>query len=439
VKRGARNVLLATNGEENFLPLVTSFVEKAALCFGLGRNEALELTLAAEEIFIHLCRVVMPKAGPLEIHCSSGGYCVQADFSFRADELDLRAFNLTTAISLEDESEFDGMGLVIASRSVDRFRLSREKGQHVRLCLVKEKSYPLLEEDPPAAGRPLTEFVTRSPTPEEVKFITRLARSCYPGQLLSDYFQYPGKLVDMIGSGEYQAVAAVGPAGELGGAMLWHWIGHQTVECFGPYVFNQDPESAIPESLVEGCIGAIARTHAVGLLNTRPTPQLPEHHFEKLGTLTVHSNDGSSMPLQAWFRLMREDTGCVVWVHADLQDFIQGEYRRLVLPREVRPAQNAGESRSRHSVISAEFDRLQGRVILRPMWPGGDCEENIAEHVRLLRQELIPNIFFTMDLGQAWQADFAPGLLRNAFVPCYVLPYAGKADVILFQHREARP
>lgn len=439
MRRGARDVLLVTDGDENFLPLVTSFVENAALCFGLGQDGALDLRLAAEEIFIHLCRVVMPTGGPLEIRCSSGGYCVQADFSFHAEDLDVRAFNLTTAVSLEDESDFDGMGLVIASRSVDRFRLSREKGHGVRLCLIKEKSYPLHGEDPPASGRPLTTFVTRPPTSEEVKFIARLARSYYPDQLLSDYFQYPGKLVDMIASGEYQAVAAVGPAGELGGAMLWHWMGRQTVECFGPYVFSQDPDSALPESLVEGCIGAIARTHAVGLLNTRPTPQLPEHHFEKLGTLTVHSENGSSVPLQSWFRLMREDTGCAVWVHANLQNFIQGEYRRLVLPREIRPAQNAGESLSRHSVISTEFDRLQGRVTLCPMWPGVDCDENIAQHVRLMRQESIRNIFFTLDLGHAWQADFAPGLLRNGFEPCYVLPYAGEADVILFQHREGRP
>lgn len=74
--------------------------------------------------------------------------------------------------------------------------------------------------------------------------------------------------------------------------------------------------------------------------------------------------------------------------------------------------------------------------MLRPMWPGADCVENIAKHVRLIRQEAIPNILFFMDLGQAWQADFAPGLLRQGFKPCCLLPYGGEADVIIFQLSE---
>lgn len=429
---------MALDCHESYLPLVTAFVEQSALCFGLGKEEALDLTLAGEEIFTHLCHAVMLGGEPLEVRCASGGYCARAEFSFAADNLDVRAFNLTTSISLNDESELDAMGLVLASRLVDRFRLSREAGRQVRLSLMKEKSYPSQGDDPSAVCRPLDSFSIRPPTPEEVKLIARQARSCYSGQYLSDFFEYPGKLVDMIGCGEYRAVAAVGPSGEIGGAMLWHWAGHQTVECFGPYVFNDDPRSSISESLVEGCIGAIARTPAVGLINTRSTPQLPEHHFERLGSLTVVSQDGASVPLQAWFRSMREDTGCAIWVHSELKDFVEKECRRLVLPREIRPTGYAGESLAGHSVISAEFDRLQHRVTLRPMWPGADCDENIEKHVRLMRLEGIPNIFFVMDLGQAWHADFTPGLLRWGFVPRWLLPYAGQADVILFQLVEVR-
>lgn len=437
MKRSAREVVLTTGGDEAFVPLVTSFVKEAALCLGLGRDEALALTLAGEEIFMHLCRTVLPGGGPVEIRCGSGGYYVEAEFVFNAEDLDLRACNLTTSISLDDDSDLDGMGLVIASRLVDRFQLSFEKGRHVRLSLVQEKAYPLHEEDSPPFCRPLERVSIRPPSPGEVKLIARQARCCYPGHYLADFFRYPGKLVDMLASGEYQGLAAIGPAGEVGGAILWHWFGRRTVECFGPYVFTDDPGSSVAERLVEGCIGAIARTHAVGLINTRPTPQLPEHHFEKLGTLTVSTEDGASMPVHARFRLMREDEGCAVWVHQDLEAFVQGECRRLVLPREIRPARNAGENLPAHSVISVQSDRLQGRAVLRPMWPGADCEANIQKHVHLMRQEGIPDILFMMDLGRPWQADFAPGLLRHGFKPRCVLPYAGEADVILFQLRES--
>lgn len=435
--RSAREVVLGVGGDAELLPLVTSFVEKAALCFGLDRDGAMELTLAIEEIFIYLCRAVLSGAEAMEVRCTSGGYYVQADFCFSAEDLNVRAFNLTTAISLDDESELDEMGLVLASRLVDRFLFSREPGRKVRLSLIREKAYPAREGDSAEVCRALDTFSIRPPSAEEIKLIAQRATGCYRGQYLSGFFQYPGKLVDMIESGEYQSVVAVGPAGEIGGATLWHWIGRQTVECFGPYVFGDVSDSAIPEALVEACIGAIARTQAVGLINTRPTPQLPEHLFERLGSVTITTEDGTVMPLQPWFRLMREDTGCALWAHDAIKDFVEKECRRMVLPREIRSTRNVGERLPDHSVIAAEFDRLQHRVTLRPMWPGTDTDENVERHVQLVRREAVPNVFFMMDLGQAWQADFAPALIRHGFQPRCLLPYAGEADVVLFQLAEA--
>jgi anti-sigma regulatory factor (Ser/Thr protein kinase) len=432
-------VLLATEAEEVYLPLVTAFVENAARCYGLADEEALGLTLAAEEVFVHLCRVAIAAGGPLEVHCSGGGYYVETAFVFQSEALDLRAFNLTTTISAEDELSLDGMGLVIASRFVDRFNLSREKGQGVRLTLIKEKSYPLHDNDESFSARPVSEFSLRPPSPEEVKFIGHLARIGYSNCFIPDFFLYPGKLADMIATGGYQAVAAFGSAGEIGGAMLWRWIGQKMVECFGPYVFNQPSDSTIPEALVEGCIGGIARTRAVGLVNTCPTPQLPEHHFERLGSLDLHMEDGTRTSMPIWFRLMQEDAGSVVWTHPEFHDYLQREYRRLVLPREIRLARNAGESLPKHSVLSPEFDRNQGRVILRPMWSGADAAENIGQHLMLLQQEGIRNILFALDLGHAWQADFVPGLRDHRFEPCCVLPYAGEGDVLLFQFSGERP
>ena len=143
MKRSTRDVMLSVDADEVFLPLVTAFVEKAANCFGLGMDESLMLTLASEEVFMHLCRVVTPSGGPVEIVCSNGGYYAQAVFSLPTDAFDMRAFNLTATISIEDDADLDAMGLVIASRSVDRFLLNREEGRDLRLTLIKEKTYPM--------------------------------------------------------------------------------------------------------------------------------------------------------------------------------------------------------------------------------------------------------------------------------------------------------
>jgi len=424
---------LSVDADEVFLPLVTAFVEKAANCFGLGMDESLRLTLASEEVFMHVCRVVMPSGGPVEIVCSNGGYYAQAVFSLPTDAFDMRAFNLTMTISMEDDADLDAMGLVIASRSVDRFLLNREEGRDLRLTLIKEKTYPMPVEVTPAAVGPLAKTSLRPPRPEEVKFLSQLAASYYDTRVLSDILLYPGKLLDMIRAGEYDSLAAVGNAGEIGGAIFWRRVGENTVECFGPYVFNQDPASNIAEELLEGCIGAVARTQFVAIINTRPTPEFSRRHFELLGTLDDYAPDGSSSRVEAWFRLLREDTGSTVWVHPRLDAFVRREYARLVLPREIRIDQPSGETLPRHSVLSAEFDRLQGRVTLRPMWPGADAEENIQRHVRLVAGEKILNIHFAVDLGQAWQTVFIPGLLDLGFEPRFILPYAGKGDVVVFQ------
>ncbi len=74
-------VSMRANTDITLLQLATSFVEQAALCMGLGRAEALALTLATEEIFSYLCKVSPPDQD-LEIRCVKGGYYVRTDFSF---------------------------------------------------------------------------------------------------------------------------------------------------------------------------------------------------------------------------------------------------------------------------------------------------------------------------------------------------------------------
>ena len=174
MKPNTRDVMLSVDADEVFLPLVTAFVEKAANCFGLGMDGSLRLTLASEEVFMHLCRVVTPSGGPVEIVCSNGGYYAQAVFLLPTDAFDMRAFNLTETISVEDNADLDAMGLVIASRSVDRFLLNREEGRDLRLTLIKEKTYPMAMEAPRAVVGPLAKISLRPPGPEKLSFCLNL-------------------------------------------------------------------------------------------------------------------------------------------------------------------------------------------------------------------------------------------------------------------------
>ncbi len=418
-----------------FLPVSTSFVENSALAMGLGRKEATALGLATEEIFAYLCR----NSGPdqeIEIRCLDGRYYAQAEFSCSLKSIHLRFFNITASVSPDNEESLEQMGLLIASRFVDRLQIRERPGHGILLTLGKEKSYPPIEGDPaPAATPPLPRFSIVRPEPEILKVFARKVHAGYPGWLLPRFFAFPGKLVDMVAAGEYEAALALGPQGQVGGGMIWYWASRKTVGCFGPYIFGQGRDSSMPQALLEACIGAIGKTYAVGLVNSCPTEQLPREHFEVLGTLTLFDEQGSGTPVTACFRQMQEDPGGSSWCHPDLEPFLREQYQRLVLPREIVQAKDQGETGNPFSVLSARFDRAQRRVTLRPILSGKDVEENIADHLKLLGKEGIHNIFFEMDLGSPWHTRFTPGLLRNGFVPRMVIPYGGDGDRVVFQFK----
>lgn len=417
------------------IPLVTAFMEQAAQVLGLARREALALTLAAEELFTYLGRLIGLDQ-ELEIRCHGGGYYVRADFTFTARELNLRAFNLTSTVSLEDESSLEEMGLLIASRSVDHFQLNREH-QRLVLSLIKEKTYPPYEKKEASPPPPVKEYGLTTPGSGEVKWLAELISDHFsaldvPGALLS-----PGKVADMVAGREYEAVLAKGPAGEVAGGIFWHWIGEKTVEFFGPYVFPPGSNPEMVQALIDRCLAALARTRAVGLINRWPTTDLPWLFFETLGSLTYSEGDGEKKEAVHYFRQAGEDPGSTIWVVPEIETFLRGEYRRLVLPRAFHPTRYFGETLPAFSVISADLDRTRKTVTLRPVVTGKDMEDNIRRHLRLFQREGIRNIFFELDLGQSGQVDFAVPLLNNGFSPRIIVPYGGTGDLLVFQGKAA--
>jgi hypothetical protein len=421
--------------EQDLLPVATSFVESSAIAFGLGREEALSLTLASEEIFSCLCRAASSE-DLLSIDSSNGGYCVRTEFFIPTADFNLKAFNLTTTLSLDEDSDTEEMGLLIASRSVDHFHVMEEPGA-IRLLLVKEKTYPEVDAGAEVRTSPLKDPLIRTPNGEELKVFARLVAAFYRDHVVPMDLKYPGKLVDMAWVGECRSLLSFDREGQIGGGILWRWAGAKTMECLGPYLFNQAPDSGMANELLESCLKAIAKSQAIGLINRLPTPELPIEQFESLGSLTFYNNDGSSQILPAYFRQMEEDPGLGVWSHRDLDAWLRGEYQRLVLPRNIQTIANAGETVNRWSVLAADSDRFNSMATLRPIRFGSDAAENLAAHLGLFRKESFRRIFFEMDLGVSWQASFTPALLRSGFLPRLVLPYAGKGDLVVFQWEAA--
>ncbi|HAA04828.1 MAG TPA: hypothetical protein DCE18_15885 [Syntrophobacteraceae bacterium] len=428
----ASEIILGVQVREAFIPLVVSFAEKGAHGLGLNKDEALRLTLAVEEVFTYLCRTAAVDHR-VEISCASGGHFVQLVFTLPTEEFQMRPFNLTTPVSLQDEAGLDEIGLVLAARLVDRFRMSRTKHQTITLTLIVEKTYPALVPEVSLAVQQVSSFSVHQPHTEELKLASHLICQYYHGDFLPAFLSYPGKVVDMNSSGGLHAAVATGPTGTMAGAILWQQLSKTTVECFGPYVFGQPPGLGLREELLDTCLHALARSHVVALINRFPTQDFPDTHFELLGSFSIHGVNGSPRQSKAWFRLLHEDPGCTVWGHPDIQEFLRSEYQRLVLPRHIQLASSEGEEQAAYSVISADVDRVQAQATLQPAWPGRDMSENVSRHVQLLLHEGLRNLFFMVDLSQAWQAAFIGALLPNGFRPCLILPHAGEGDLLLFQ------
>jgi hypothetical protein len=433
-----KTLSLNVSTEIDFLPLCTSFAEEGALALGMDPAGATALTLATEEIFSFLCRISGPDRS-LEIRCSTRHYYISIEISCPVEDFDMRLFNLSAAISLEDETSLDQMGLLIASRFVDRLQVKQGPERRLSLCLIKEKSYPEGGEDLPVPPKPSSRFSLKRPDPEVLKLLSMRIRAHYPPRQFPGSFRFPGKLADMVTGGEYEAMAALGPDGALLGGILWHELSKKTVEFFGPYLFSQEGDSSTGEALLEASIGAIAKSPTLGLVNLLPTAELPKAHFETLGTLHFFHATGERTSSTAFFRQMQEDLGTSSWCNPALESFLRAEYRRLELPREILPAGDRGEQRNRFSVLSTDLDRYQNRATLRPVRSGKDVDENVGAHLDLLRKESIGNVFFVMDLGDPRHTDFTPALLRHGFTPRMVIPYGGEGDQVLFQMDDGSP
>lgn len=425
-----RSISLQLAAEARFIPLVQQVVEQGAAVFGLGRDKALRLTLAAEEIVSHLAAT--PQDSPLDLTLSDGGWCVLADFSFEANPADMWAVNLAARETITAGESMEHLGLLLASRMADGFTVGLE-GRIIHLRVRQDRDYPKAEPTPgqrfvPEGG--LT--VLPAPEPALVKEACVQALNLYPPHLVHEAFQRPGKVVDMIARKDMEMAAAVDGAGRLAGAIVWNSPSESGIRFSGPYVFADDP--AVAGLLETHLLGAAARTNAVSLFSEFATPDVVEENFESLGALDFFRDDQDRTPLPVWFRHMGEDAGVAVWVHPAMRGFIEAAYDDMVLMRTLRETDVSGETLPERTVLSARLRPELKEAVLSAMVVGADMAEVVAHHLEILKADGYLNVFFHLDLAYGWQAAVGGVLMENGFVPKLVLPHGGRSDVVVFQH-----
>lgn len=429
-----RTLTLGITARASYMPVVTSFVESAAIVFGMQKEEYLRLSLAAEEIFLYLCDFVCPDKA-LEVQCVNGYYYARVLFCFSAVELNLSGLNIASTISPDREPDLDAMGLLIASRSVDALDVAVEKNNRIRLAITKEKAYPASSEKLPLP-QSAQQIFTETPDTQRLKMFAGLVSQSYDVSYRPLFFTYPGKLADMVASGEYSAIVAMNAKKEITGGILYCYRTEKNVQCFGPYCFYREQEKMIGEKLLTACISNIAHSKALGLLSLSGLPEAIQNNFETLGSLRYYEEGKPPVEMFSFYRLLHEDPGFEVWCAGDLTDYLKREYNRLALAREIRTVRDMGETRSGSSLFSAEVHRDRHAVILRPLLPGNDFSANLKRHIRFLINDGFLNLYFELDLGIPWHAELSPQLMTYQFKPGIILPFAGKSDIVIFEYND---
>lgn len=409
------------------LPVAVGCAEQTAQAFGFGKEEQLCLSLAVEEVFAFL--TAKGNENEMRLTFRHGGYYIEAACIFPRRSLPTKVFNMTARLALEDENSLAEMGLLLAARTVDYFKIVMEKDGGMGIYLTLEKRYPqAVREAAPALPR--SGFRLSKPGREEIKQFARQVTNAYKASAPA-FCQFPGKLVDMVSSEEYDAVLAMDDKGNIGGGFLWRYNG-KMAECYGPYVFTvQDKLAAV---LVEGAIEKLARTGVLCMVIRQPTEQVPAGYFEPLGEFCSVAPDGTLLCHSALYRQVEEDNGMTVFAHPQIETFIRERYHFLALPRQLRTTVYEGEVRLSDSAISTKLDRRQTTATLSILVAGDDLRDNLAMHVAALRSEGIKNIFFELDLGKSEEMQLAPAILAAGFTPQLILPWSGCGDVAVFLH-----
>ena len=413
-----QNVELTLPLATEFLPVATSCAEKTAQAYGMGRTEAMHLMLAVEEVYSFLT-ARLTASQQLTLRCRNGRYYTEIACRFPRHVLPVGAFNITSTVSADDEQSLAEMGLLLAARTVDHLAVLA-KNNEMEIRFVKNRQYPEFQGSI-ADFEPQGNFSTPESTTELLKqFAVRVATKY--GPQAPAFFRFPGRVADMVASGEYSAALLADGRGNLGAGMFWR-NGRQMAEAMGPYVFCNQPHLA--ERSVEECLRKLARTAALCIVVQQPTADMPAGYFEPLAP-------GEKV----LYRQLEEDNGTQAYVHPDFAEYLQESYQRLFLPRNLHRVENQGELQSPHSAFAVRMDRPAGQAIMESIWVGEDAPAIVRQHIQALRREGFRELLFTLDTGVPEQAALSPALAMNGFWPCWIVPWGGQGDLLVLAHRE---
>lgn len=430
MKESSKDTLrLEIPAHRKYLPLATTFAERAGLAFGLREPDNLALALAVEEIISGVDGLALP----LTLEARNGLYYTEIDLIFPYTELSLGKMNLTA--SIQGEHDLEAVGWVVASQMVDRLTVENPGRRSTRFRVLKMHRYSVLGEDVslPTSGSRVVE-IRLGHGQELILFARRVLAYGKARELYHDPLEPPARMADLVASGDYEALLAVSERGDPVAGVLIERGNSRLARVYGPYLVGAAEE--VLEQLFHEVLRHLARTSVIGVMMETDAPIFSLDEVERLGARRLRLPAGGELQLNTYFRALREDPGLQSWATPSLQEYLRAEYQRLTLPRDVQLwRQVPGSIPDLPSVIACDFRRAHSSCLMRPVLPGQDMAENLASHLALLDSEGLLNIFFELDLGCPEHLAFAASLDSQGFRAAVLLPGAGHGDLLLLERR----
>ncbi|PWR72323.1 hypothetical protein [Methanospirillum lacunae] len=429
-----RSIELKVPLSQDILPVITQFAEQVVITYGLSENDIKRSVLACEDVYTYLTSH-SNGISDLTLNIKECGYYIQITFKFSPITIPLQVLNITATSDPRDPGCLAHMEIFIAAHVVDRFILDQDTPDETVVHLIIEKQYPLASESNlDALPASLPNLSCTTGTHEEIKQAAIRIIQRY-GSRAPVFCRYPGKILDMIRSGEMQAAVYSDGKGNVAGCIFWV-EGEHLIEVHGPYVFIAGHQPG--EELTSFLLESVGRSGLKSLIIRDPLPGVPESWFEKLPTIAWNypkkdqrKLSDTSMPL---YRQLEEDTGVTVVVHPDFTQVVNEWYEKMNLPRFLTSSHPAGETPDEFTVFSVRIDNNRKIASLTLRIVGTDAALILAAHISHLTKQEISEITYEMDLSNEMEVFLVPVLIKSGFFPSYIIPWGGTSDILVFYY-----
>ena len=422
----------------SFLPLAIEFVDKGAHGFGYSDKESMGLVLAMEELFCFYERQSAANS-TIEIELEDQEYRLLLSISFRTANPDMRAFNLTWHASPDSDESLEMLGPMIAARSVSSLRLDFGSDERIILRMTRNRDYAAAASVafPPANLKGNLRLA--DPSPNDLRHFAAMAATS-GNPFIPPFLASPGMAVDMHSAGHLNALLLLNDDWITAGVLCLP-LPDPCLELYGPYMFGSDPDDEGLTMLLDEALGRISRTKYHGLIRRQGPLEGYEQFFDFLGDLELTGISGEAGHCSYYYRQLREESGGAIYCSGGLAAFLNDQYERLCLPRQVREG-GVEQNRLRDaSVLAVELEYARSLAIIRPLCAGKDMAENLVGHLELLKGDGINNFIVEIDTGRSEETAFAAALESSGFTPRLLIPEAGRSDLVIYDHsyRDAKP